>query len=70
MNTKIFNAILGLFLMVAVTSVAAEPVPRQARIPCGDADPTAECPENFFCCDAPTFIGDGHCLPVGEICPQ
>ncbi|KAF5367972.1 hypothetical protein D9758_004442 [Tetrapyrgos nigripes] len=64
MNAKFFNAILGFFLVVAATSATAQ------RIPCGDADPDAVCATGFVCCDAPTFIGDGHCIPVGEVCPQ
>ncbi|THU95690.1 hypothetical protein K435DRAFT_966268 [Dendrothele bispora CBS 962.96] len=70
MNTKLFNAVFGLFLAIMVASTAAEPVARQTRIPCGDAAPSVTCPDGFFCCDAPTFMGDGHCLPEGEICPQ
>ncbi|KAF5345676.1 hypothetical protein D9758_013056 [Tetrapyrgos nigripes] len=69
MNAKFFNAILGLFLIVAVTSATAEPVRRQ-RIPCGDAAPGAVCPSGTVCCDAPTFFNDGHCIPEGDVCPQ
>ncbi|KAK7438247.1 hypothetical protein VKT23_018178 [Stygiomarasmius scandens] len=62
------HSVLGLVLLIAAASVTAGTI-KPDPIPCGDAAPGTICPKYFYCCDAPTFFGDGRCLPDGEVCP-